>query len=77
MSSGIKVAAATVLTVVVLTMIGGVVGATHAASSGHVPSVTGKVIAVNGDVTIGTCGTAGVSGNFIVNSRPAKPISPP
>ena len=73
MKSVLKVAAATALTFAVLTMAGGVAGATvHSASSGDAPSVSGKVIAVNGDVTAGTCGTAGATGDFIVKSTTSK-----
>jgi hypothetical protein len=59
--------------VALLAMTGGAVGATvHSASGGDSPSVTGKVVAVNGDVTVGTCGTSGVSGNFIIRSGTTK-----
>ncbi len=73
MISALKVAVATASTVAVLALTGGVAGATvHSASSGEAPSVTGKVIAVNGDVTVGTCGTAGATGNFILKSISGK-----
>ena len=69
MKSAIKVAAATALALALLALTGGVAGATAHADS---PSVSGKVIAVNGDVTAGTCGTAGATGNFIVKATSGK-----
>ena len=73
MKSVLKVAAATTLTLALLALTGGVVGASaHSASNADAPSVTGKVIAVNGDVSVGSCGTAGASGNFIIRSGTTK-----
>ena len=73
MKSALKVASATALTLALLALTGGVVGATvHSASNGDAPSVTGKVVAVNGDVSVGSCGTGGASGNFIIKSGTGK-----
>ncbi len=73
MKSVLKLAVATALATALLAMAGGVAGATaHRTSSSDAPSVTGKVIAVNGDVSVGTCGTAGASGNFIIKSGTTK-----
>jgi hypothetical protein len=47
------------------------------ASAGHTkgsaPSVTGKVTAVNGDPTLGVCGSAGGTGSFTLNTGGATP----
>ena len=68
MRSGMKVAVVAGVMTAALAMAGGAFGASAgAASSADSPSVTGKVIAVNGDVSVGTCGTAD-HGNFIVKS---------
>lgn len=72
MRSAIKVAvAAGVMTAVVAMTTGVLGGSAGAASSADSPSVTGKVVAVNGDVSVGSCGT-GVSGNFIIKSGTTK-----
>jgi hypothetical protein len=73
MKSVFKVAVATALASALLALTGGAVGATvRGPSGGDAPSVTGKVIAVNGDVSVGACGTAGASGNFIIKSGTSK-----
>ena len=73
MTNRLKAAVATALAVVVLALSGGIAGATvHAVSGASSPSVSGKVLAINGDVTAGTCGTVGATGNFIVKSITGK-----
>lgn len=72
MSNRLKGAVVTALTVAALATTGGVAGAvTTGAASGSAPSVSGEVIAVDGDVSVGTCGTAAATGNFIVRSTNA------
>jgi hypothetical protein len=67
------IVAITALTVAALAMAGGVAGATaQHGSGGTAPSVNGEVIAVNGQVTVGTCGTSGAAGNFIIRSAAPK-----
>lgn len=61
----------TALTVAALAMTTGMAGAAHA--SGSSPSVSGTVTAVDGDTTPGTCGAAGVSGDFTLSSTGGSP----
>jgi len=67
-----RFAGVTALMVAALAASGAMAGV--AAAAGSSPSVNGMVTAVNGDTTVGVCGTAGGTGSFTLTSAGAPDV---